>query len=98
MDTLSVYIEDLKGKIIEGVKNAPDRCRPLAGLHIVTDAGNGAGGFFPERVLAPLGADISGSLYLDPMECFPTMSPTRRINRQWKSSGRRLWKIVQIWD
>lgn len=75
MDTLSVYIEDLKGKIIEGVKNAPDRCRPLAGLHIVTDAGNGAGGFFPERVLAPLGADISGSLYLDPNGMFPNHVP-----------------------
>ena len=32
--------------------------KPLAGMKIVVDAGNGSGGFFAEKVLAPLGADM----------------------------------------
>ncbi len=74
-DLLSVYAADLRGKITEGVRRPADRSRPLAGLHVVTDAGNGAGGFFTERVLEPLGADISGSLYLEPDGMFPHHIP-----------------------
>lgn len=43
----------------------------LEGMHIVVDAGNGAAGFFANQVLKPLGADISGSLYLEPDGMFP---------------------------
>ena len=49
--------------------------KPLTGMHIVVDAGNGAGGFFATEVLAPLGADISGSLYLEPDGKFPNHVP-----------------------
>ena len=40
--------------------------KPLAGLKVSLDAGNGTGGFLARKVLAPLGADISGSQHLDP--------------------------------
>jgi phosphomannomutase len=33
------------------------------------DAGNGAGGFFVDRVLQPLGADTVGSQFLEPGMC-----------------------------
>ncbi len=49
--------------------------RPLEGLRIVVDAGNGAGGFYAEKVLKPLGADITGSRYLDPDGSFPNHIP-----------------------
>ena len=49
--------------------------KPLAGLHVVVDAGNGAGGFFAERVLDELGADISGSQFLNPDGMFPNHIP-----------------------
>jgi len=49
--------------------------KPLKGLHIVVDAGNGAGGFFATRVLEPLGADISGSQFLNPDGTFPNHPP-----------------------
>ena len=49
--------------------------KPLKDRHIVVDAGNGAGGFYAEKVLAPLGADISGSVYLDPDGMFPNHIP-----------------------
>lgn len=49
--------------------------KPLAGKKIIVDAGNGAGGFFAEKVLVPLGADVSGSLYLEPDGYFPHHIP-----------------------
>jgi phosphomannomutase len=49
--------------------------KPLAGMHILVDAGNGAGGFFATHVLAPLGADITGSQFLDPDGSFPNHVP-----------------------
>ena len=41
----------------------------------MVDAGNGAGGFYAEQVLAPLGADISGSQFLEPDGRFPNHIP-----------------------
>ena len=46
----------------------------MAGFHIVVDAGNGAGGFY-ERVLASLGADTTGSQFLEPDGMFPNHIP-----------------------
>ena len=63
-----------KRQIQEGVQ-APDYDHPLAGLHIVVDAGNGAGGFYAWDVLEPLGADISGSQFLEPDGMFPNHIP-----------------------
>jgi phosphomannomutase len=40
-------------------------------MKIAVDAGNGSGGFFATDVLAPLGADVSGSQFLDPDGTFP---------------------------
>ncbi|MBI9020599.1 MAG: phosphomannomutase/phosphoglucomutase [Verrucomicrobia bacterium] len=48
---------------------------PLVGLKIVVDAGNGAGGYFVDKVLAPLGADTTGSQFLDPDGSFPNHIP-----------------------
>lgn len=49
------YAASLRDMICRGV-NADDYERPLRGYHIVVDAGNGVGGFYAEKVLAPLGA------------------------------------------
>ncbi|HQH27002.1 MAG TPA: phosphomannomutase/phosphoglucomutase [Oligoflexia bacterium] len=49
--------------------------QPLAGLRIVVDAGNGAGGFYASQVLAPLGADTAGSQFLEPDGSFPNHAP-----------------------
>lgn len=49
--------------------------RPLEGLHIVVVAGNGVGGFYADQVLAPLGADVSGSQFLEPDGMFPNHIP-----------------------
>lgn len=48
---------------------------PLRGMHVVVDAGNGAGGFFATQVLGRLGADTSGSVFLEPDGHFPNHIP-----------------------
>ena len=57
------------------VREATGLERPLEGLRIVVDAGNGAGGFFATQVLEPLGADTTGSRFLDPDGTFPNHIP-----------------------
>ena len=61
-------------KICDGV-NAENYDEPLKGLKIVVDAGNGAGGFFVNEVLNELGADTTGSNFLDPDGTFPNHIP-----------------------
>lgn len=73
-DVMTPYIDGLKRIILKGLgKSETDK--PLSGLKIVVDAGNGAGGFFAERLLLPLGADISGSRFLEPDGNFPNHQP-----------------------
>ncbi len=74
LDNMKKYCKDLCDMIKEGV-NAPNYDRPLENLKIVVDAGNGVGAFYAERVLAVLGADISGSCYLEPDGRFPNHIP-----------------------
>ncbi len=49
--------------------------RPFEGMKILVDAGNGAGGFFASEVLELLGADVTGSLFLEPDGHFPNHTP-----------------------
>ncbi|WP_430606786.1 hypothetical protein IGJ55_003058 [Enterococcus sp. AZ170] len=70
---LEDYSADLTDKIRKGMKTTEEK--PLEGFHIIVDAGNGAGGFFAEQVLAKLGADITGSQFLEPDGMFPNHIP-----------------------
>ncbi len=47
-DIITPYSADLVGKIRQGSGQATDK--PLAGMKIIVDAGNGAGGFFASQV------------------------------------------------
>lgn len=68
------YAAHLRDIICKDI-NSENYDRPLEGLHIVVDAGNGAGGFYAYDVLEPLGADISGSVFLEPDGMFPNHIP-----------------------
>lgn len=70
-DFMKRYAEILRDMIKNGVGND----RPLEGMKIVVDAGNGVGGFYAHDVLAPLGADIEGSVFLEPDGNFPNHAP-----------------------
>lgn len=68
------YCERLRTMIKKAV-NAENYDKPLEGFKIVVDAGNGAGGFYAEDVLKPLGADTKGSQFLEPDGMFPNHIP-----------------------
>lgn len=81
-DLLGRYSKHLRELIIYGVANKsldyPIEtldCTPLSNIKITVDAGNGSGGFFAEKVLKPLGADISSSQFLEPDGNFPNHAP-----------------------
>ena len=68
---LSEYASELREMIIKATGSE----KPFEYLKIVVDAGSGVGGFYANRVLAPLGADTSGSRYLEPNGLFPGHVP-----------------------
>ncbi|MCI1954907.1 MAG: phosphomannomutase/phosphoglucomutase [Oscillospiraceae bacterium] len=84
LNYMKQYCERLRGVVRKGV-NARDYEHPLAGFHIVVDAGNGAGGFYARDVLAPLGADVSGSQFLEPDGRFPNHIPNPENETAMKS-------------
>ena len=69
---LPVYTEQLASRIRSGLDEKSDK--PLYGLHVVVDAGNGAGGFYAD-MLQRLGANTDGSQFLDPDGRFPNHIP-----------------------
>ncbi|MDO4608750.1 MAG: phosphomannomutase/phosphoglucomutase [Clostridia bacterium] len=71
-DYMTDYAARLRDMIIREVNKGD---KPLQNYHIVVDAGNGVGGFYANNVLAPLGADISGSQFLNPDGMFPNHIP-----------------------
>ena len=73
-DFISVYAAHLC-EIIKKNVNAADYEKPLKGFHVIVDAGNGAGGFFEEKVLRVLGAATEGSQFLEPDGSFPNHIP-----------------------
>ena len=96
-DIMTPYCKFLKDLIIEGVGAGE---RPLEGMKIVVDAGNGGGGFYATRVLKPLGADVSASQFLEPDGMFENHAPNpedkeaiNAISLQTVSSGADLGLI-----
>ena len=69
------FMDVYSKRLADMIRAAAGEERPLEGLKIVVDAGNGAGGFYAEKVLIPLGADVNGSRYLDPDGSFPNHIP-----------------------
>ncbi len=74
IDYISEYADTLRNMIKKGV-NAENYEKPLESFKIAVDAGNGVGGFYATKVLAPLGADVSASQFLEPDGMFPNHIP-----------------------
>ena len=67
---------DTYAKILaDKIRAATGEEKPLEGFRIVVDAGNGAGGFYADKVLKPLGANTDGSRFLEPDGSFPNHIP-----------------------
>ncbi len=74
VDYMSTYAKRLREMIKKEV-NAENYEKPLEGYKIVVDAGNGVGGFYASEVLEKLGADITGSQFLNADGMFPNHIP-----------------------
>ena len=72
INVMPVYAAYLRQMLSLGLRDVPGG---LSGMRIVVDAGNGAAGFFATQVLAPMGADITGSRFLEPDGHFPNHEP-----------------------
>lgn len=82
---LPTYKEQLIDRIRTGLD--ADVQMPLLGLHVVVDAGNGAGGFYAD-MLKSLGAWIDGSQFLEPDGNFSNHIPNPE-NEEAMASLRR---------
>lgn len=89
-DYMTDYAKRLRDMICSEVGKTQED-KPLKDYHIIVDAGNGAGGFYAENVLAPLGADISGSQFLEPDGMFPNHIP----NPENKQAMQSICKAVK---
>ena len=85
LNFIDEYATFLVDYIRKGANNQQTYNFPLKGLKIIVDAGNGAGGFFAEKVLSELGADIRGSQFLDPDGYFPNHIPNPENDEAMKS-------------
>lgn len=71
--------------LVKKVIDASGSKEPLKGYKIIVDAGNGAGGFFADKVLKVLGADTKGSQFLNPDGNFPNHIPNPENEEAMKS-------------
>ena len=69
------FMDEYSRMLVETVRDGCKSKQPLLGKRIIVDAGNGAGGFFTEKVLKPLGANVEGSQFLQPDGRFPNHIP-----------------------
>ena len=77
---------DTYAKILaDKIRAATGDDKPLEGFKVVVDAGNGAGGFYVDKVLKPLGAITDGSRFLDPDGSFPNHIPNPEDKDAMKS-------------
>lgn len=68
-------LEDYSNFLVRNIIKKTGMSKPLQGMKIIVDAGNGAGGFFASKVLETLGANTEGSQFLEPDGMFPNHEP-----------------------
>ncbi|MCQ2773055.1 MAG: phosphomannomutase/phosphoglucomutase, partial [Bacilli bacterium] len=69
------FMDEYCADLVDLLRKATGDETPLKGKRIIVDAGNGAGGFYVDKVLKPLGADTTGSQFLEPDGTFPNHIP-----------------------
>lgn len=95
VDLLTLYADHLREAIIQGINSDSDK--PLEGLKIVVDSGNGASGFFVDKILKPLGADTTGSQFLEPDGMFPNHIPNPENKQAMEAIRNAVLTTKQIW-
>ncbi|MFH1512843.1 MAG: phosphomannomutase/phosphoglucomutase [Bacillota bacterium] len=87
------YIPFYHGQLARMIRNGlqTDAEKPLIGLHVAVDAGNGSGGFYAE-LLASLGACVDGSQFLNPDGHFPNHQPNPENEQAMESISQAVLK------
>ena len=89
---------DAYGKILaDKIRAATGEDKPLEGFRIVVDAGNGAGGFYVDKVLKPQVPTPTAAASWIPTAPSPTTSPTPRIRPPWNPSWKLFGKPRLTW-
>lgn len=86
------YMDEYSEILVDAVRAACGKEFPLKGKKIIVDAGNGAGGFFTDKVLIPLGADTEGSQFLQPDGYFPNHIPNPEDGKAIESLSKAVIK------
>ena len=89
LDFMSIYSKHL----VDIVRNKTNEEKPLKGLKIIVDAGNGAGGFYAKDVLEVLGANTFGSQFLEPDGHFPNHIPNPENKDAMASISNRVKEV-----
>ena len=84
------YIDRYSEGLVRFVREKTGQEKPLAGKKIVVDAGNGAGGFYVDKVLKPLGADTEGNQFLEPDENFANHIPNPEDKKAMHAISQRV--------
>jgi phosphomannomutase len=79
---LPVYMKQLADRIRKGLGTTDEK--PLKGLQVAVDAGNGAGGFYAD-LMESMGASTKGSQFLNPDGYFPNHIPNPENQDAMKS-------------
>ena len=87
------YIDTYAQGLVRFVREKTGKERPLSGKKIIVDAGNGAGGFYVDKVLKPLGADTGGSQFLEPDGRFPNHIPNPENKDAMRSISEQVKKV-----
>lgn len=69
------FLSKYSANLVTLIRERTGEEKPFTGTKIIVDAGNGVGGFFADKILQPLGADTTGSVYLNPDGMFPNHIP-----------------------
>ena len=89
IDFMSTYSNHL----VNFVREKTNKEKPLNGLKIIVDAGNGAGGFYVKDVLEPLGANTDGSQFLEPDGYFPNHIPNPENKEAMASISKKVKEV-----
>lgn len=84
IDYMAIYSKGLRKMICDEL-GVNEEDKPLSGYKIIVDAGNGVGGFYANDVLSVLGADVTGSQFLDMDGMFPNHAPNPENKEAMKS-------------
>ena len=94
-DLLTPYAADMVTKIRHGMQTEEEQ--PLAGMKIIVDAGNGAGGF-AEQVLVPLGQIRMVHSFWSQMDTSLTTFLIRIIKKRWLVLWKPFYENKQTWE